>query len=58
MRILFEKDIEHCDFLEIILSQEEILMVGDKGIVHEFECGLEKNKSINIFIRKEGNLCL
>lgn len=50
MRLIFEKDIEHCDFLEIILSEEELRELEKKGLVNEFEDVLHKRKTLNIFL--------
>lgn len=51
MRVIFEEDIENCDFLEIILSVSEMEIMGIKGIVEEFRNGLYGKRHLNIHIR-------
>lgn len=53
MRMIFERDIEHCDFLEVILTRKEVELLFEAGVVEEFESGLEKGKALNVFIRAE-----
>ena len=51
MRLIFEKDIEHCDFMELILTQDDFEKIELYGIVCEFEEGLGSKKNLNIMIR-------
>jgi hypothetical protein len=53
MRIIFEEDIEKCDFLEIILNQREYDILTEKGIVKELQNGLFRNRVLNIYLRVE-----
>jgi hypothetical protein len=53
MRLIIEKDIEHMDFEEIILSEDEIDQLHEEdGIVNEFKSGFNK-RPLNVYIRKE-----
>lgn len=53
MRMIFEEDIENEDFLEIILREEELEKIGQKGLVNFFPKGLSESRELNVFIRKE-----
>jgi hypothetical protein len=53
MQIIFEEDIEKCDFFEIILSPREYDILLEKGIVKEFPNGLFRNRGLNIYLRVE-----
>jgi hypothetical protein len=54
MRIIYETDIEHTDFIEIILTDKEVSLIREKGIVREF---LLDSKYLNIEITTEKNSC-
>ena len=51
MRLIFEEDIEHSDFLEVVISQEDLEKILEGGIVKDFPRGLNKNKNLNIYLR-------
>lgn len=51
MKMIFERDIEHSDYLEIILSRKEVEGIEKGGVVQDFENGITKKKPINVFIR-------
>lgn len=53
MRKIFEKNVEDSDFLELILSDEEIEQLGEIGVVQDFPEGLNGKRNLNVFIRGE-----
>jgi hypothetical protein len=53
MRKIFEKNVEHTDFLELILQPEEIERIAESGVVQDFAEGLEGKRNLNVFIRSE-----
>lgn len=56
MRMIYEENIENFDFIEIILSKEDVhnLIFGiDKGIIKEFAGGVLGIRNLNLFIRIE-----
>ena len=48
--MIYEKDADGMDFIELIITEEEYLYLSSKGVVEEY-IGQERN--INVFIRKE-----
>lgn len=56
MRMIFEQDIERTDFLEIILSDDEMELVHSGGWGDEFKEGLQGNRPLNVYIRLENEL--
>jgi len=53
MQIIFEKDIENTDFLEIILTIKEAQSLLSQGAVEEFSGRLSQNKILNVYVRTE-----
>lgn len=51
--MIFEEDVEHEDFLELILQEEEIDKISRKGYVRIFPGGLHGKRDLNLFIRME-----
>lgn len=51
MRVIFEENIEHEDFFEIILSSREYDKLLEKGIVQDFPQGLHGKRNLNVYIR-------
>ena len=57
MRVIFEES-ELQLFFEIILSPDDISRFAEfSGIVGEYAIDYQGIKTINVFIRKEGELC-
>ena len=55
MRMIFEEDIEHSDFLELILTQEEIKELMKRGVSRDYPEGFHSKRNLNVFIRVEKN---
>lgn len=53
MRKIFEKNVENSDFLELILTEEEMDQVAEQGVAQDFPEGLNGKRNLNIFIRGE-----
>lgn len=53
MRKIFEKNVEHSDYLELILDAEEIERIAEEGVVQDFPEGLNGKRNLNVFIRGE-----
>ena len=58
MRMIFEENIEHEDFIEIILSPEEAHLLCfpeqiDKGVMQDFPLGLWGVRNLNICVRTD-----
>lgn len=53
MKMIFEEDIEHSDFLELIVNESELEKFLENGIVADFPQGLNKTKNLNVYIRVE-----
>ena len=53
MRIIFEEDIEHEDFLELILTPEELYMLPERGLIRNYPRGLRDKRNLNVFLRIE-----
>lgn len=51
MRIIYEEDIEHQDYLEILLTSSEYASLPEKGIVTEYKDGLYGHRDLNVFVR-------
>jgi hypothetical protein len=51
--MIFEENIERTDFLEIILSDEEVANIHNEGIIREFPVGLHRVRPLNIHVRLE-----
>ena len=51
MRIIFEEDIEHEDFLELILTPEELYNLPERGLVRNYPRGLCDQRNLNVYIR-------
>lgn len=58
MRMIFEEDIERCDFFELILNERDLEKIASKGIVREFPEGLFGNRSLNVYVRLEKSMPL
>ncbi len=56
MKMVFEEDIERCDYLECILSQAEANKLVLDGIVVDFPYGLRGKRNLNVFIRIDKTL--
>jgi len=50
MRVIFDKDVEFSDFIEIILTQDELDKLLDNGVTKDFKTDFEGNKDLNISI--------
>lgn len=56
MRMIFEQDDED-DFLEFILTENDLLNIESiKGANRDYPSILDKNRTMNVFIRKETNI--
>ena len=53
MKKIFEKNVEDSDFLELILTSEEIEEIGEIGVSQDFPEGLTGKRNLNVFIRGE-----
>lgn len=53
MKMIFEEDIEHSDFLELVLNEAELDKFLENGLVADFPKGLNKTKNLNVYIRVE-----
>lgn len=51
MKMIFEEDNEYWDFLEFILSPEELYALEERGLMKEFPEGLYGKNPLNVFIR-------
>lgn len=51
MKVIFEKNVEGSDYLEIILSRSETNKLMDYGIEKDFPLGLDGIRNLNVFIR-------
>lgn len=51
--MIFEEDIEHSDFLELIVCEGDLDKLLDSGLVYDFPQGLNKKKNLNVYIRVE-----
>ena len=51
MKMLFET-VENEDFFEIILNEEEIEIISEKGVVKDFPFGLYGKRNLNVYVRK------
>lgn len=48
--MIYEPDIENHDFIEIILDEPDMEILGTKGVVKEFYGGLEGERNLNVYI--------
>ncbi len=55
MRVMIEEN-DDWDYLEIVLTPQEIDQLQDGGISKEFEKGFFRQAFLNVLIRKETNL--
>lgn len=56
MRMIFERDDED-DFLEFILTENDLLDIDEvKGVTKNYPSIINKNRNMNIFIRKETDM--
>lgn len=53
MRKIFEKNVDNSDYLELILTDEEIEAVAEIGVAQDFPEGITGKRNLNIFIRGE-----
>jgi hypothetical protein len=53
MRMIFEPNIESVDYLELILTEEELEILARKGVISEFPFAINDNRNLNVYIRKE-----
>lgn len=53
MRMIFDKDVENQDFLELILHEKELEDLDELGISEDFDEGIDGRTPINILIRIE-----
>lgn len=53
MRMIFDKDVENQDFLELILHEKELQDLDELGISEDFDEGVDGRTPINILIRIE-----
>lgn len=56
--MIFEDNIERCDFFEVILNEMDYARIASKGIVKEFPDGLFGNRPLNVYIRLEKSMPL
>lgn len=54
MRLIYEQDIENSDFIELILTEDELESINHGGLVEDFAKGLLNKRNLNVFIRMEG----
>lgn len=52
MRLIFDEDVENIDFLEIILSRQELDKMQSNGIVGKFKDGFN-DRALHVHIREE-----
>lgn len=55
MRLIFESDVERFDFMELVLSLEELQQIEELGIVKEYEGGVVSIRPLNVNIRLEND---
>ncbi len=53
--MIYEEDIEHYDFFEVILSEKEYEGLLSHGVVRDFPGGLFGKRCLNVYIRVDGN---
>ena len=53
MRMVFEEDIEKCDYLEFIVTKREANRIIQGGVDWDFPLGLFGKRNLNVFIRLE-----
>ena len=53
MRLIFEEDIEHEDFMEVILNGRDYDALEEHGVTMEFPFGLHGKRLLNLHIRME-----
>jgi hypothetical protein len=53
MRLIYEENIEHMDFIELILSPHDYAQIEARGISKDFKAGLSGKRPLNVFIRME-----
>lgn len=51
MKIIFEQDVEHTDFLELILSRDELDQLEMEPVVKEVKKVLHPKRTLNICLR-------
>lgn len=51
MQMIYEKDIEGSDYLEILLSTDEYKNLFKDGVCKDFPFGLNDRRSLNVFLR-------
>lgn len=51
MQMIFETNIERCDFLEIALTPKELENILENGVNEEFTEGFYDKRTLNVFIR-------
>jgi len=51
--MVFEEDIEKCDYIEFILTKKEANKISEKGVDCDFPFGLFGKRNLNVFIRLE-----
>jgi hypothetical protein len=56
MKMVFEEDIEKCDFLEFILSPAQATQLLCSGVVSDFPYGLSGRRNLNVFLRVDTTL--
>ena len=54
--MIFEQNIEHCDYIEIILSQRDIDLLLEKGVSKDYPFGLTGERNLNVYLRVDKNL--
>lgn len=52
MRLIFDPDVDDEDFMEIILTEEQIESIKENGVTKDFKHGFY-GRNLNVFIRKE-----
>lgn len=53
MRLIYEKNIENMDFLEIILSEVDMSHLARRGASKDFKEGLSGERPLNVFVRTD-----
>jgi hypothetical protein len=55
--MIFDKDVENQDFLELIIHEKELQDLDELGISEDFDRGVDGRTPLNILIRIEKGAC-
>jgi hypothetical protein len=56
MKMVFDENVDRCDYLEFILSPTQAAQIMLEGLVSEFPYGLKGKRNLNVFIRVDRTL--